>query len=139
MSRNQIKERCDEIISMLLGKMMIPQGKSGLSFTEGILIRVEYYADLSNEKKKKNGKYKGGKWVDHMTIPCFITKVRTDDLKATDNYTIKKPSYIYNIKNNDDDLCFIRSIIIPKFLSVEQHTPYLLYGDEKKSLRTICL
>ena len=73
MSRNQINEICDEIISMLLGKMMIPQGKSGLSFTEGILIRVEYYADLSNEKKKKSGKYKGGKWVDHMTIPCFTT------------------------------------------------------------------
>ena len=60
-SRNQIEEKIEEIISMLLGKMMIPQGKSGFSFKEGILIRVEYYANLSNEKKKKSGKNKSGK------------------------------------------------------------------------------
>ena len=78
-------------MKMLWAKMMIPQGKSGLSFKEGILIRVEYYADLSNEKKKKSGKNKGGKWVDHKSISCFTTKVRTDDLKAMDNYTIKNP------------------------------------------------
>ena len=117
---------------MLVGKMMIPQGKSGLSFKEGVLIRVEYYANLRNENKNKSGKYKGEKWVDHMTIPCFTTKVRTDDLKAMDNYTTKKPSYIYNIKNNDDDLCFIRYIIVIEFLSVEQHTPYLLYRETNK-------
>ena len=58
-SRNQIEEKIDEIISMLVGKMMIPQGKSGLSFKEGILFRVEYYANLSNEKKQ-SGKNKGG-------------------------------------------------------------------------------
>ena len=73
---------------------------------------VEYYVNLSNDKKKKSGKNKGGKWVDHMTIPCFTTKVRTDDLKAMDNYTIRKPTYIYNIKNRDDDLCFLRYIIV---------------------------
>ena len=54
MSRNQIEDKCDEIMDMLLQKMMIPQGKSGLSFKEGILIRVEYYGDLSNEKKTKS-------------------------------------------------------------------------------------
>src|SRR5690606_25354774 len=47
MSKNQINEKCDNVVRMLLGKMMIPQGKSGLSFKEGILIRVEYYANLS--------------------------------------------------------------------------------------------
>ena len=38
-SRNQINEKCDNVVRMLLGKMMIPQGKSGLSFKEGVLIR----------------------------------------------------------------------------------------------------
>ena len=63
------------------------------------------------------------------------TKVRTDDLKAMGNYTIEKPSYIFNIKNLDDDLCFIRYIIVTKFLSVEQHTPYLLHQDEKDKFK----
>src|SRR5690606_6633035 len=80
-------------------------------------------------------KYKGGKWVDHMTISCSTTKVRTDDLKAMDNYTTKKSSYIYNIKNNDDNLCFIRYIIITRFLSKEEHTPYLLYEDENEKFK----
>ena len=44
-------------MKMLWTKMMIPRGKSGLSFKEDVLIRVEYYADLSNEKKNKSGKY----------------------------------------------------------------------------------
>ena len=48
-SRNQINEKCDNVVRMLLGKMMIPQGKSGLSFKEGVLIRIEYYANLSND------------------------------------------------------------------------------------------
>ena len=51
--------------------MIIPQGKSGLSFKEGILIRVEYYADLSNEKKKKSGKNKGKRWVDNNFISQY--------------------------------------------------------------------
>jgi len=46
----------------------------------------------------------GGQWVNHMTIPRFTTKVRTEDLKAMDNYTTKKPSYIYNIMNMSDNL-----------------------------------
>ena len=106
-SRNQIPTKCDELIFMLHDKMMMPAGISGLSFKSGILVRVEYYANMSSEKKNKKGKYKGGKWVDHMTIPCFTRKVRTDDFKAMDNYTVNKSSYIYNIKNTDDDLCFI--------------------------------
>ena len=73
--------------------------------------------------------------MDHKSIPCFTTKVRTDDLKAMDNYTTKKPSYIYNIMNKDDDLCFIRYLIVTKFLSVEEHTPYLLYGDEEEKFK----
>ena len=132
MSRNQIPSKCDEIIEMLLGKIMMPQGKSGLSFFESILFRIEYYSNLSSEKRDKKGKNKGGKWVDHLSIPCFTPRVRTDDLKAMDNYTVKKPSYIYNIKNKDDDLCFIRYLIVTKFLSLEEHTPYLLYRNEKE-------
>ena len=42
-SRNQIEEKSEEIMKMLWAKMMIPQGKSGLSFKEGILIRAEYH------------------------------------------------------------------------------------------------
>ena len=87
---------------MLANKMLIPQGKSGLSFKEAFLVRVEYYANMSNEKKNRGKKYRGGQWVDHLIIPCFTTKVRTDDLKAMDNYSTKKPSYIYNTKNNDE-------------------------------------
>jgi len=61
---------------------------------------VEYYADLRSEKKNKSGKYKGGKWVDHISIPRFTTKVRTDDLKAMDNYipqlkTFLPPPFIF--------------------------------------------
>ena len=89
----------------------------------------------SNDKKKKSGKNKGGKWVDHMTIPCFTTKVRTDDLKAMDNYTVRKPTYIYNIKNRDDDLCFLRYIIVTKYLSLEHHSPYLKYENEKEQFK----
>ena len=103
MSRNQIKEKCDEVIKMLMDKMMMPQGKSGLSFKEGILIRIEYYANLSNELKTRSRKNRGGQWVDHKTIPCFTAKIRTEDIKAMDNYTVKKPTYIYNIKNTNDD------------------------------------
>ena len=59
---------------MLLNKMMMPAGISGLSFKNGIQVRVEYYANMSSEKKNKKGKYKGGKWVDHMTILCFTER-----------------------------------------------------------------
>ena len=70
-----------------------------------------------------------------MSIPCFTTKVRTDDLKAMDNYTTKKPSYIHNIMDKDDDLCFLRYLIVTKFLSKEEHIPYLLYVNEKEKFK----
>ena len=120
----------------MLVHRMTPTGASGLSFKNGILVRVEYYANMSSEKKNKKGKYKGGKWIDHMTIPCFARKVRTDDFKAMDNYTVNKPSYIYNIKNTDDDLCFIRYIIVAKFISNEEHTHTLFITMRRRSLRT---
>jgi len=65
--------------------------------------------------------------------------VRTDDLKAVDNYSTKKPSYIYNRKNNDDNLCFIRYIIVTRFLSKEEHAPYLIYEDEKEKFKNYCV
>jgi len=56
MSRNQITTKCDEVIEMLVDRMMTPAGASGLSFKAGILIRVEYYANMSSEKKGKKEK-----------------------------------------------------------------------------------
>ena len=134
-SRNQIKEKCDEVIKMLMDKMMMPQGKSGLSFKVGDLIRIEYYANLSNELKTRSRKNRGGQWVDHKSIPCFTAKVRTEDIKAMDNYTVNKPTYIYNIKNTNDDLCFIRYMIVVKFLSKLKKFPYLIHDDPKEKFK----
>ena len=45
---------------MLVDRMMTPTGASGLSFKNGILIRVEYYANMSSEKKNKKGSTREG-------------------------------------------------------------------------------
>ena len=35
----------------------------------------------------------------------------------------------------DDDLCFIRYLIVAKFISNEEHIPYLVYNDEKEKYK----
>jgi len=73
--------------------------------------------------------------VNHMTTPCFTTKVRIEDLKAMDNYTAKKPSYIYNIMNMSDNLCFIRYIAIIRFFTKMVSVPYIRHDDPKERFK----
>ena len=134
-SRNQIKDKCDEITEMLTNKFLIPHGESGLYFKESILVRVEYYANMSDGKKNKGNKYKGGQWVDHRSIPCFTTRVRTEDLKAMDNYTTNKNSYIYNITNMNDNLCFIRYIALINFITTTQNVPYISHDNPQEKFK----
>src|SRR5690606_29372359 len=109
--------------------------KSGCSSYEGILIRIEYVINKSDEKNKLRKKYKGGRWIDHKIYPCFTNEVRTDDIKAMENYTVKKPSYIYNIINKDDDLCFMRYIIVLSFLIKVEKILYLTYEDKEETFK----
>ena len=113
-SRNGIPSTCDSIRSKTEAKLLLPKSKSGMSFKEGILMKITYRADHTRTKKEKRTKNKGGKWIDHMSIPCFQNRER--DLKKLRNYSFKnKDSYIFNF-TNFDDLCFLRNIILVKFM-----------------------
>ena len=131
-ARNQIMSICDKIVEQLTVKFEIPQKRSNQSFRKGVLIRVEYRTNLTKRKKEKKTKNKGGSFIDHQTINCFTSEIRKDDIKKMYNYVVNNKasitkgkckgngksdtSYIYNIVNPYDDLCFLRYIILIKYL-----------------------
>ncbi len=100
-SRNQIILLCDETVNELTAKLLIPMQRSGLSFNRGVLMKIDYRIDRTKIKKKR-----GGSYIDHQSIQCFTKNVRKDDIKRMYNYTKGSDSYIFNIMNQNDDLCF---------------------------------
>lgn len=126
-ARNQIMNFCDMLIQELTAKLEVPQKRSNLRFKQGVLIKLHYRSDLTKIKKESKKKNKGGSYIDHQSVQCFTSNVRKDDLKKMYNYVVGKDSYIYNIINRYDDLCFLRYIILVKYLcNVERHE-YLKY------------
>ena len=53
-------------------------------------------------------------------------------VKKIDNYIVGKDSYIYNIVNRYDDLCFLRYFILVKYPCNVERKEYLNY--EKRFL-----
>ncbi len=74
-------------------------------------MQIDYRIDHTKIKKKR-----GGSYIDHESIQCFTRNVRKDDIKRMYNYTKGSESYIFNIMNQNDNLCFIYYIILIKYL-----------------------
>ena len=99
---------------------------SDVHFAKGLVMKLQYRINRSHEKKERTRKYKGGSYIDHFDVPCFTKNVRTTCVTRMNNYNVKKEAtYIYNIVNPNDNLCFLRYIILIKFLSVAEQRAYL--------------
>ena len=142
-ARNVLMSICDKLIQEFTAKLEVPQKRSNLTFKQGILIKLEYRTDYTKIKKEKKKKNKGGSYIDHQLINCFTSNILKDDIKKMYNYVINnkvstskskckgngksETSYIYNIVNQYDGLCFLRYIILVKYLcNIETHE-YLKY------------
>jgi len=125
-SRNNIFNTCDAIVESLDRQYIMHVEHSGLHFSNGIVMKLQYRINRSHEKKERTRKYKGGSYIDHFDIPCFTKKLRITCVTRMNNYNTKKEAtYIYNIVNPNDNLCFLRYIILIKFLSVAEQRTYL--------------
>ena len=85
-ARNQLMSICDQILEELTTKLEVPQKRSGLSFKQGVLIKLGYRTYEGKVKKAKKNKNKGGKYNDHQDVICFTSEIRKDDIKKMYNY-----------------------------------------------------
>ena len=116
---------CDNICAVLLKQYAMHTEVSNLPFDEGLVMKLQYRINRSTQKTERSRKNKGGSHIDH-DMPCFTNKVRTNCLTRMNNYnTNKELTYIYNIVNPNDNLCFLRYIILIKFLSIAGQRKYL--------------
>ena len=152
-ARNDLMSICDKLIQEFTAKLEVPQKRSGLKFKQGVLIKLQYRTDYTKIKKEKKKKNKGGSYIDHQTINCFTSNVRKDDIKRMYNYVVNNKktavkskckgngksdtSHIYNIINQYDYLCFLRYIILVKYLCNIENHEYLKY-EEKDSFKNYC-
>ena len=89
-------------------------------------MKLQYRINRSTQKTERSKKYKGGAYINHLDVPCFTNKLRTNCITRMNNYNIhKEATYIYNIVNPNDNLCFLRYVILIKFLSVVKQREYL--------------
>jgi len=125
-ARNNIFPACDSIVESLKKQYLMHSEGSCLSFMKGYVMKLRYRINRSFQKTERSKKYKGGSYINHFDVPYFTNKVRTNCLTRMNNYnTNKEPTYIYNIVNPNDNLCFLRYIILIKFLSVVRQREYL--------------
>ena len=86
----------------------------------------QYRINRSTQKTERSKKYKGGAYINHLDVPCFTNKLRANCITRMNNYNIhKEDTYIYNIVNPNDNLCFLRYVILIKFLSDVKQREYL--------------
>ena len=125
-ARNNIFPACDAIIEALEKQYNMHQNSSNSQFKKAYVMKLEYRINRSTQKKERSRKYKGGSYINHFDIPCFTNNIRTNCITRMNNYNINKEStYIYNIVNPNDNLCFLRYIILIKFLSIAGQRTYL--------------
>ena len=125
-SRNMIFEICDNISAALYKQYLMHTEVSQLPFDKGLVMKLQYRINRSTQKKERSRKYKGGSYINHFDLPCFTNNIRTNCITRMNNYNINKElTYIYNIVNPNDNLCFLRYVILIKFLSVVKQREYL--------------
>ena len=109
---------CDKISEVLLEQYSMHKDISNTPFDKGLVMKLQYRINRSSQKTSRK-KYKGGAYINHLEVPCFTNKLRTTCITRMNNYNIhKEDTYIYNIVNPNDNLCFLRYVILIKFLSV---------------------
>ena len=114
-ARNEIFPTSDHIVESLKNQYLIHVGSSESAFIKGLVMKLQYRINRSHEKKERTRKYKGGSYIDHFDIPCFTKKLRTTCVTRMNNYNVKKEAtYIYNIVNPNDNLCFLRYTVPAK-------------------------
>ena len=125
LARSEIMNACDNITKKLGDEYAHHNKDSNLTFISGLVMKLQYRVNRSTQKTSRK-KYKGGAYIDHLEVPCFTNKLRTTCITRMNNYNIhKEDTYIYNIVNPNDNLCFLRYVILIKFLSVVKQREYL--------------
>ena len=125
-ARNDIFTTCDSIVDSLRKQYDMHEKASHAFLVRGLVMKLQYRINKSHEKTERTKKHKGDSYINHFDVPCFTNKVRTNCITRMNNFNTKREStYIYNIVNPNDNLCFLRYVILIKFLSAAGQRAYL--------------
>ena len=123
---NNIFSTFDQIRDSLKKQWNTHKQHSNWPFERVLVMKLQYRTNKSTQKTERSRKHKGGLYINHFDVPCFTNTIRTNCITRMNNYnTNKELTYIYNIVNPNDNLCFLRYIILIKFLSVVRQREYL--------------